>query len=115
MKKSRLCSSLISLCFILLISNSVYAADVMKTTDDDDSADVEAGRVVSTQCAICHGPEGAGNGAPKSKISGMDVETFIKHINDFRNGVRKNVMMERFVERLTDEDIKNVAAYYARL
>lgn len=86
---------------VLVISNSIQAADV------------EAGRVKSTKCAICHGINGEGNGAPKSGIAGMDEEVFIKHINDFRSGARQNVMMQRFTKNLTDEDIANLAAYYA--
>lgn len=77
------------------------------------AADVDAGRMTATQCAICHGSDGEGNGAPKSRISGMDVEVFIKHIHDFQTGTRKNVMMERFVKNLSDEDIENLAAFYA--
>jgi len=85
----------------LLISTGAYAADI------------EAGRVAATQCAVCHGENGEGNGAPKSKISGMDVDVFKKLVNDYKCGDRKNVMMERFTKNLTDEDIENLAAFYA--
>lgn len=86
---------------ILLLSTGIRAADI------------EAGRVKSTKCAICHGINGEGNGVPKSGIAGMDEEVFIKHINDFRSGIRKNVMMQRFTRNLTDQDIANLAAFYA--
>ena len=101
MNKRRLYLSLISMSFILLISSGVYAADV------------EAGRVSATQCAVCHGAEGEGNGIPESKIAGMDIETFKKHLFDFKSGSRKNFMMERFAKRLSDQDIENLAAYFA--
>lgn len=101
MSKIRLCSGVITMSLFLMLSSEVYAADV------------EAGRVKSTQCAICHGDDGEGNGAPKSKISGMEVDKFIKHLQDFKCGARKNVMMERFAKKLSDEDIENLAAYYA--
>lgn len=94
-------SGLISMILLLLISSEVY------------SSDIQAGRREATQCAMCHGDHGEGNGAPKSKISGMDVDTFIKHLHDFKSGVRKNVMMEKFAKRLTDRDIENLAAFYA--
>lgn len=93
--------SLISMVLLLLISSGVYAADI------------KAGKREATQCAVCHGDNGEGNGAPKSKISGMDVDTFIKHLQDFKSGIRKNFIMERFAKRLTDRDIENLAAYYA--
>jgi len=102
MNKKRVCISAISLSLVVLISEGVFAADI------------EAGRMKSTQCAICHGDEGKGNGAPKSCIAGMDEEQFIKHLQDFKSGVRKNVMMNRFASKLSDQDIENLAAYYAR-
>lgn len=77
------------------------------------AGDIEAGRVQATKCAICHGINGKGNGAPKSDISGMDEELFTKHINDFKSGARRNVMMQRFTKNLSDQDIANLAAYFA--
>ena len=101
MNKKRLCSILISISLLLLISRGAYAADA------------DEGRVTATQCAICHGIDGEGNGAPKSCIACIDVDTFIKYINEFKSGARKNVMMERFVKNLSDKEIENLAAYYA--
>ena len=101
MNKRRLCLGSISISFILLISSGAYAADV------------DAGRVAATQCAVCHGVDSEGNGIPNSSIAGMDVDTFKQHLIDFRSGSRKNFMMERFANRLSDQDIENLAAYYA--
>ena len=101
MSKTRLCSSVISMSLFLLISSGAYAANV------------DAGKTTATQCAICHGVNGEGNGIPGSNIAGMDVGTFKKLLNDFKTGARKNVMMERFVKRLSDQDIENLAVYFA--
>ena len=83
------------------------------TTSGAYAADIIAGKVTATQCAICHGVHGEGNGIPGSSIAGMEHDRFKKHINDFKSGARKNVMMERFVKNLTDKDIDNLAAYYS--
>ena len=101
MCKKRLCFGVITIVLLLQVFSGVYAADI------------QAGKVKSTQCAICHGENGEGNGAPKSKISGMDTEKFIKLVNDYKTGVCKNVMMERFTRKLSDQDIENLAVYYA--
>lgn len=101
MNKTRVHFSLISMSLLLLTSYGAYAADVI------------AGKVAATQCAICHGVYGEGNGIPGSNIAGMDADKFKKHLRDFKSGTRKNVMMERFVKRLSDQDIENLAAYYA--
>lgn len=91
----------ISISLFLLISNGALAADI------------EAGRVAATQCAMCHGADGNGNGIPGSAIAGMKAEVFKKHLLEFKNGTRRNYMMEMFVDRLSDEDFDNLAAYYA--
>jgi cytochrome c553 len=101
MSTKRLCFSVNSLILLTIISNNAHTADI------------EAGRIKATQCAICHGIDGEGNGIPQAKISGMDVETFKQHIHDFQSGARKNVMMQRFVEKLSEQDIENLAAYFA--
>ena len=101
MNIKQLCFSVFSISLLLLISEGTYAVDV------------EAGRVVSTRCAVCHGSDGEGHGVAKSKISGMAVDEFIKLINMYKNGVRRNYMMERYTKNLSDEDIENLAAFYA--
>ena len=101
MSIKQLCFSVFSISFSVLIPEGTYASDV------------EAGRVVSTRCAVCHGIDGEGNGVPKSKISGMEVDRFVKLINLYKSGVRRNYMMETLTKNLSDEDIQNLAAYYA--
>jgi cytochrome c553 len=101
MSKTQVCFVLISMSLILVLSSGACAADV------------KAGKVTATRCAVCHGEDGEGNGIPKSKIAGLDVSTFKKHLYDFKNGVRRNYMMERFVKKLSDQDIENLAAFFA--
>ena len=101
MSIKKLCFSVFSMSLLLLISEGTYAIDV------------EAGRVVSTRCAVCHGIDGEGHGIQKSKISGMDVDEFIRLINLYKSSVRRNYMMESYTKDLSKEDIENLAAYYA--
>ena len=101
MNKIRVHFSIISMSLLLLTSSGAFAADA------------SAGRVAATQCAMCHGVNGEGNGIPGSSIAGMDADLFIKHLRDFKSGTRRNVMMERFANRLSDQDIENLAAYFA--
>jgi len=100
MNKTNVSFIFISICLLLLVSKTF-------------AADVDEGRRTATQCAVCHGIYGEGNGAPKSCIACLDEDKFKKHITDFKSGARKNVMMERFVKYLTDQDIENLVAYYS--
>ncbi|WP_455199554.1 c-type cytochrome [Kaarinaea lacus] len=77
------------------------------------AADIKAGKVAATQCAMCHGVDGRGNGVPGSSIAGMSVEKFKQCLHDFKNGTRRNVIMKMFVNRLSEQDFDNLAAFYA--
>ena len=96
-----LCFSMFSISLLLLVSGEANAVDV------------EAGRVLATRCAVCHGVDGEGVGIPKSRIAGKEVHEFIELINDFKTGERRNYMMEKFTKNLSEEDIENLAAFYA--
>jgi len=101
MSRNKLCFSIFSMSLMLPLSGEANAVDV------------EAGRVLATRCAVCHGVDGEGVGIPKSVLAGMDVHRFIDLINDYRSGERRNYMMEKFTKNLSEQDIENLAAFYA--
>lgn len=77
--------------------------------------EIEQGRVVSTQCAVCHGQRGEGNGLPKSCLACLDENSLSKHIRDFQSGKRKNYIMEKISKNLSEQDVDHLFAYYASL
>lgn len=76
------------------------------------AGDAAAGQGKSTTCAGCHGANGEGI-APKTKISGMNVGAFKKAMDDYKTGTRKHAMMEMFAKQLSDQDVADLAAFYA--
>ncbi|MCG7900257.1 MAG: cytochrome c4 [Candidatus Thiodiazotropha lotti] len=66
-------------------------------------------------CMACHGPSGAGN--PQANfpaIAGQHATYVEKALKDFRAGTRTNdasKMMQGVVERMTDEEMAEVAQY----
>ena len=101
MKTTGLTIATVSLSVILPLSTGVYAADA------------NIGKEKATQCASCHGVNGEGNGTPKTKISGMKAGDFSKYMKEYKTGARKNAMMEMFAKKLNDQDVADLAAYYA--
>lgn len=78
------------------------------------AADIEAGKAKSQTCQACHGVDGNGMGDPQyPKIAGQHADYLVKALQDYRSGARKNAIMAGFAGTLSDEDIKNLAAYYA--
>jgi len=77
---------------------------------------VSAGKRKSEDCGDCHGPTGAGDGDTIPRIAGMPVDQFTKAMQDFETGVRKkSPMMNKQGKKLSDQDVADLAAYYAQL
>ena len=69
-------------------------------------------------CLACHGENGLGveGLAPKPPVlAGQHVDYLEQALTTYRNGRRKNVVMDSMAQLLTtDEDVKIAAAYFAK-
>jgi cytochrome c553 len=92
---------LLILTTLLFASSSVMAGDV------------EAGKAKSAICSSCHGPAGISSNPMWPNLAGQHEAYLAKQIKDFRDGKRKDPMMAPMVAALSDDDIANLAAYYA--
>ena len=66
-------------------------------------------------CGSCHLMSGQGH--PESAdVAGLPVEYFVRQMNDFKTGARREVnRMEPIARALSDEDVRLAAEYYAAL
>ncbi len=76
--------------------------------------DLAKGEALATACAACHTQDGS-RGLPANPIlQGQHPEYIFKQLSEFKAGKRKNAIMSGMAASLaTDEDMKNVAAFYA--
>ncbi len=65
------------------------------------------------QCVGCHGENGNSVVPNFPKLAGQHANYTIKQLKDFRDGFRKDATMSTFAKGLTDEEIKEIAEYYA--
>jgi cytochrome c553 len=78
------------------------------------AGDIEAGKKKAAEvCAACHGPDGNSPVPDFPKLAGQHADYMIASLKKYKNGKRANPIMMGMVATLSDEDIKNVAAYYA--
>lgn len=77
------------------------------------AGDVAAGKAKSAVCMGCHGPNGNSVNPAWPKLAGQHAVYLAKAMRDFRSGARKDPVMGPMAKPLTDEDIANLAAYYA--
>ncbi len=81
------------------------------------AADAAAGKAKSATCTACHGQDGNGVDALplQPRLAGQHAKYLAKQIHDYKSGARENAIMAPMVAALSDEDIDNLAAYYASL
>jgi cytochrome c553 len=76
--------------------------------------DLTKGQAISTQvCAACHTADGSRGSPANPIIAGQHPEYLVKQLQEFKSGKRNNPIMKGFASALSDEDIKNVAFFYA--
>lgn len=76
--------------------------------------DIEAGRAKAQTCQACHGPDGNGMGDPQyPRLAGQYADYLDKALRDYRSGERQNAIMAGFAATLSDQDIRDLSAFYA--
>ena len=79
------------------------------------AGNIEAGRQKAATCAVCHGPDGNSDNPTWPNLAGQHAEYTRKQLEDYRSGHRKNDQMAPMAMGLSDQDIADLAAYYASL
>lgn len=64
-------------------------------------------------CAACHGPDGNAPIPANPSLAGQHPEYLLKQLRNFKTGERANAIMGGMVATLSDDDLRNLAAYYA--
>ena len=79
------------------------------------AGDSTAGRTVMVKCQSCHGKDGLAIEHWSPNIAGQKQDYLVRSLMAYKGGRRKSPMMYGVVSGLSDEDIANVAAYYAAI
>jgi cytochrome c553 len=75
--------------------------------------DVEAGRRKAEACAACHGPDGNSRLPTVPSLAAQPPLFTYYQLILFQTGRRRSPEMAPFVARLSDQDMQDLAAYYA--
>ena len=77
--------------------------------------DVAAGRQKAQACAVCHGQLGQSVTPDAPHLSGQPAIYTAAQLRAYRSGARKHEVMAVMARPLTDDDIAQLAAWYASL
>lgn len=76
--------------------------------------DIAKGKVIAeTVCAACHGANGISAVPAQPNLGGQSVKYLYKQLVAFKNGDRVNPIMKPYASQLSDQDMANVAGYFA--
>jgi len=95
--------------FLLAASMAAAAAETAPVAKPDPAK----GQTLSTNvCSACHSADGS-RGAPANPIlQGQHPEYIVKQLTEFKAGKRTNPIMQGFAAQLSEQDMKDVAAFY---
>lgn len=90
-----------------------YAVQEPAQTETLGEGDINVGRRLSAECASCHGDDGNAANPSMPTLAGQDAKYFIKGMNHYKNGERQHEKMFEAVEQLSEQDMIDLASYYA--
>ncbi|MCL4153196.1 UNVERIFIED_CONTAM: hypothetical protein GTU68_037018 [Idotea baltica] len=77
------------------------------------AGDAAAGKEISATCAGCHGADGKAILPDYPNLAGQHASYIAKQLTAYRDGERENPLMSPMAAALTDQNILDLAAYYA--
>ncbi len=77
------------------------------------AGDLAAGQQKSVTCAACHGADGNSVNPEWPRLAGQNAEYLYKQLQEFKAGTRTNATMAPMAAMLSDQDMQDVATYFA--
>lgn len=99
---------------VLMMSAVVSTAAMAADSKGPAKPDLAKGQEKATQvCAACHTADGSRGSPANPIIAGQHADYLFKQLNEFKTGKRANAIMSGMATPLSEEDMRNVAAFYA--
>lgn len=73
---------------------------------------VKGKAIVDKVCAACHGADGNSAASSNPSLAGQHAEYIVAQLTAFKKGERKNPIMMGQAAGLSDEDMRNLGAYF---
>jgi cytochrome c553 len=97
---------------------AVYPTTVIVSsefTGPIDNVAVGRGATLALQCSMCHGARGTATvGTNTPHLAGQPPSSTYKQLRDFKSGHRPSAVMQPLATNLSDQDMRDLAAFYSR-
>ena len=89
---------------------------ILAQTDDESTApDPVAGQATAAPCMACHGADGNALIPEYSNLAGQNEKYLFKQLELIKSGERPIPLMTGQLDNMTEQDLRNISAYYATL
>lgn len=89
------------------------AAKPAEATAAAKPGDATAGQGKSAACGACHGIDGNSADPQYPKLAGQSEAYIVHQLNSFKSGKRQNPIMMGMVAPLSEQDMRDIGAYFA--
>ncbi|AFJ02766.1 Cytochrome c4 [Methylophaga frappieri] len=96
--------------FVLAVISSLI---IINSAQLAAAGDVSAGKQKSAACAACHAADGNSPSPDFPKLAGQNAGYIAKQLSDFKSGARENAIMAPIAQGLSEQDMLDLAAYFA--
>ena len=97
----------------LLIKTMMAFGFVIAVSTVHAGANIEAGKEKSMACAACHGAEGVSASPMFPTLAGQHADYIVHALKGYKTGARNNPIMQGSVAGLSEQDMIDLAAYFA--
>lgn len=79
------------------------------------AGNAEAGKALAQPCQACHGADGNATAPIYPRLAGQYADYLARALQEYRDGERVNPIMAVYVEKLSDQDIRDLSAYFSAM
>ncbi len=77
------------------------------------AGDLKAGKAKARACVVCHELDGSSQSPDAPHIGGQVEPYLVEQLRRYKNGKRKHPVMSIVAQGLSDQDIEDLAAWFA--
>ena len=97
------------------MSTAALAAVLAMAAFPGRAADTSPGRQKARACAVCHGVLGLSSAPDAPNLAGQPELYLATQLQAYRSGKRQHEVMSVMAKPLSDDDIRELAAWFASL
>lgn len=79
------------------------------------SGDAARGKTIAAPCEACHGKDGNGIAPNYPALAGQYQDYLAQALHEYKSGERTNAIMNGMAAPLSEQDVEDLAAYFASL